>query len=95
MTCDGMKLEAVSTRSLPERCMSYLVSGIADGDYALEVPLSKDVLLQGDQDRRDLVVQNILELQVGSNVVVFRPLEHLGLVFIGVCRDVFAISPLR
>lgn len=95
MTRDGMELGAVSTCGLPERCVPYLVCGIADGDYALEVPLSKDVLLQGDQNRRDLVVQDILELQAGSNVVVFRPLEHLGLVFLGVCRDVVAVSSLR
>lgn len=68
---------------------------VTNGDYTLVIPLLEDILLQWHQDRRDLVVQDLLELQAWSNVVVLVLCENLPLVLIRIVGDFIAIGRFR
>lgn len=70
------------------------MAGIADGDDALEMPFPKDVFLQRHQSRGNFIVNDALEFQVWSYVVVLPLLKQLCLVFFGIARNFFAICSL-
>jgi hypothetical protein len=74
--------------------VSYLVRRISNRDDALKVPLSEDVLLQRYQHRTDLVVQQILEFQSWSNVIVLSQRQQFPLVFFRVDWNVVAVGAL-
>lgn len=68
---------------------------VADGDDALEIPLREDMFLQRHHDRRDPLVQELLEFQRRSDVVIFSLCEQRLLVSFGVSRNIIAIDSLR
>lgn len=74
---------------------AYLVCSITHGEDAVKVPLSEDVFLQRNQDRRDSLVQDFLELESWGDVVVFPLSQDPPLVFLGVGWDIVAVSSLR
>ena len=68
---------------------------VANGNDALEIPLSEDIFLQRHQDRRYLLIQELLEFQSRGDVVVLSPREQQLLVFFRVGGNVVAEDSLR